>query len=116
TAAHAEALADAKTKLEAATFWLMQNGMANPDNAGAASTPYLRLMALVVFGYFWLVMEKASLEALADGAADFGRQFYQAKLVTARHFFERQLPDAHGLAAKAQAGSENLMAMPAEAF
>jgi alkylation response protein AidB-like acyl-CoA dehydrogenase len=116
TKAHADALADAKARLEQATFWLMQNGMANPDNAGAASTPYLRLMALVVFGYFWLVMAKTSNEALADGAADFGRDFYEAKLVTARHFFERQLPDAHGLAAKAMAGAENLMALPAEAF
>jgi alkylation response protein AidB-like acyl-CoA dehydrogenase len=116
TKAHADALADAKARLEQATLWLMQNGMANPDNAGAASTPYLRLMALVVFGYFWLVMAKTSNEALADGAADFGRDFYEAKLVTARHFFERQLPDAHGLAAKAMAGAENLMALPAEAF
>jgi acyl-CoA dehydrogenase len=90
--------------------------MANPDNAGAASTPYLRLMALTVFGYFWLVMAKAANEALADGAADFGREFYQAKRITARHFFERQLPDAHGLAAKAMAGAENLMELAEEAF
>jgi hypothetical protein len=90
--------------------------MANPDHAGAASTPYLRLMALVIFGYFWLVMAKASNEALADGAADFGRDFYEAKLITARHFFERQLPDAHGLAAKAMAGADNLMALPEDAF
>jgi alkylation response protein AidB-like acyl-CoA dehydrogenase len=113
---HADALAEAKAKLEQATFWLMQNGMTNPDNAGAASTPYLRLMALVIFGYFWLVMAKASHEALADGAADFGRDFYEAKLITARHFFERQLPDAHGLAAKAMAGADNLMALPEHAF
>jgi alkylation response protein AidB-like acyl-CoA dehydrogenase len=113
---HADALADAKAKLEQATFWLMQNGMQNPDNAGAASTPYLRLMALVVFGYFWLVMARASHEALADGAADFGRDFYEAKLITARHFFERQLPDAHGLAAKAMAGADNLMALSADQF
>jgi alkylation response protein AidB-like acyl-CoA dehydrogenase len=116
TKPHADALAEAKARLEQATFWLMQNGMQNPDNAGAASTPYLRLMALVIFGYFWLVMAKASQEALADGAADFGRDFYEAKLITARHFFERQLPDAHGLAAKAMAGADNLMALPAEAF
>jgi hypothetical protein len=73
-------------------------------------------MALTVFGYFWLVMARAAYEALADGAADFGRAFYEAKLVTARHFFERQLPDAHALAMKVEAGAENLMAMPADMF
>jgi alkylation response protein AidB-like acyl-CoA dehydrogenase len=116
TRPHADALAVAKAKLEGATMWLMQNGMANPDNAGAASTPYLRLMALVIFGYFWLVMAKASHEALADGGADFGRDFYEAKLVTARHFFTRRLPDAHGLAAQVEAGADNLMALTADQF
>ena len=95
-------------------MWLMQNGMANPDNAGAGATAYLRLMALVTFGYLGLVMEKASHEALADGADD--RAFYEAKLLTARHFFERRLPDAHGLAAQVQAGADTLMAMPADSF
>jgi alkylation response protein AidB-like acyl-CoA dehydrogenase len=116
TKAHAEALAAARAKLEVATMWLMQNGMTNPDNAGAASTPYLRLMALVIFGYFWLLMAKASLEALADGGADFGRDFYEAKLITARHFFERRLPEAHGLAQQVEAGAENLMALAADQF
>jgi hypothetical protein len=43
TKVRAEALAAAKAKLEGATMWLMQNGMANPDNAGAGATAYLRL-------------------------------------------------------------------------
>src|SRR3546814_16844842 len=30
--------------LQTATMWLMQNGMANPDNAGAASYSYMNLM------------------------------------------------------------------------
>lgn len=110
----ADSLAVAKGKLEGATFWLLQNAMANPDNAGAASSAYLRLMALVAFGHFWLLMAKASHEALADGAEDKG--FFEAKLVTARHFFERQLPDVHSLAAQVEAGSEALMALPADAF
>jgi alkylation response protein AidB-like acyl-CoA dehydrogenase len=114
TKARADALAAARAKLEGATMWLMQNGMANPDNAGAGATAYLRLMALVTFGTLWLVMEKASHEALADGAED--RAFYEAKLITARHFFERQLPDAHGLAARVEAGAETLMAMPEASF
>ncbi|WP_199553697.1 acyl-CoA dehydrogenase C-terminal domain-containing protein [Sandaracinobacteroides hominis] len=110
----ADALAAAKGKLEGATFWLMQHAMANPDNAGAGSTAYLRLLGLVTFGHFWLLMAKASSEALAEGADD--KAFYEAKLLTAKHFFERQLPDVHSLAAQVEAGAETLMAMPADAF
>ena len=46
--------------LQAATMWLVQNGMAKPDNAGAASTDYLHLFGLVALGYMWAQMAKAS--------------------------------------------------------
>jgi len=114
TKAHAEALAAAKGNLESATMWMMQHGMANPNHAGAGSTAYLELMALVAFGWLWLVMEKASAEAIADGATD--QAFYEAKRITARHFFERVLPDAPALARKIEAGADTLMAMPVDSF
>ncbi len=114
TKAHAEALAAAKGNLESATMWMMQHGMANPNHAGAGSTAYLELMALVAFGWLWLVMEKASAEAIADGATD--QAFYEAKRITARHFFERVLPDAPALAKKIEAGADTLMAMPVDSF
>ncbi|MBS3962183.1 MAG: acyl-CoA dehydrogenase C-terminal domain-containing protein [Sandarakinorhabdus sp.] len=114
TKPRAEALADARARLEDATMWLMQNGMANPDNAAAGASAYLRLMALVTFGALWLMMEKASHEVLAADAED--RAFYEAKLITAQHFFERQLPDVQGLAARVKAGAQTLMAMPDTSF
>jgi alkylation response protein AidB-like acyl-CoA dehydrogenase len=107
-------LAAAKADLEGATMWLMQNAMANPDHAGAAATAYLRLMALVVFGHFWLVMARTAQARLDDGDAD--RLFLEAKLLTARHFFERQLPDTASLARKVKAGADTLMQMPEAAF
>ena len=113
---HADALADAKAALETATFWLMQNAIANPDHAGAGSMAYLRLMGLVALGHFWLLMARASTAALAGDASDFGRDFHEAKLITARHFFERQLPAARVHAAEVQVGADTLMAMPAESF
>src|SRR5580704_1048482 len=36
-------LTDAKAKLQEATFWLMQHGTQNPEDAGAASMDYLNL-------------------------------------------------------------------------
>ena len=111
---HAQALEEARGRLEAATLWMMHNGMANPDNAGAGSTAYLRLMALVTLGSFWLIMARAAREQLAAGAGD--PAFLQAKLLTARHFFERQLPETQVCLARVEAGADTLMAFPADAF
>jgi alkylation response protein AidB-like acyl-CoA dehydrogenase len=100
--------------LQAATFWLLQNGMANPDNAGAGATAYLELMGIVALGHMWLLMARASFAALDDGAAD--RDFYEAKLITARYYAARNFPDAAALRAKLEAGSETMMALPVAAF
>ena len=54
--------------LQAATMWLLQNGMTNPNNAGAGATAYLHLMGIVALGHMWLLMAKASHEALDGGA------------------------------------------------
>ena len=69
------ALSDYATRLEkalgdlqASTMWLMQNGMANPDNAGAGSTPYLHLMGIVSVGLMWLRMTTAAKAALDAGS------------------------------------------------
>ncbi|WP_114950787.1 acyl-CoA dehydrogenase C-terminal domain-containing protein [Sphingosinicella terrae] len=110
----AGALEKAVGDLQSATMWLMQNGMANPDNAGAASYSYMNLMGLVTLGLMWLRMAKASGEALANGAED--RSFHEAKLVTARFYAQRILPEAGAERRKLEAGSEALMALPAEAF
>ena len=114
-------LADVATPLEAAlgdlqaaTMWLLQNGMAKPDNAGAGATAYLHLMGIVALGHMWLLMAKASHAAIDAGASDL--DFYQAKLVTARYYAERYFPDTRAFRAKLEAGSEAMMAMPAEAF
>jgi hypothetical protein len=52
--------------LQEATMWLMQNGLANPNNAGAAAYPYMTLMGVVCLGLMWLRMAKASTAALAE--------------------------------------------------
>ncbi|MFL6861541.1 MAG: acyl-CoA dehydrogenase C-terminal domain-containing protein, partial [Allosphingosinicella sp.] len=100
--------------LQAATMWLMRNGMADPNHAGAAAYPYMTLMGVVALGLMWLRMAKASAALLADGAED--KAFHDAKLVTARFFAERVLPETGALRAKIEAGADSLMALPAEAF
>ncbi|HET7577241.1 MAG TPA: acyl-CoA dehydrogenase C-terminal domain-containing protein [Sphingomicrobium sp.] len=110
----ASALAPALQDLQAATIWLAQNGMADPDNAGAGAYPYMDLMGLVSFGWMWLKMAAASQRALEEGADD--RSFHEAKLATARFYAGRELPLSSALRRKVEAGAEALMQIPAEAF
>ncbi len=110
----AAALGRATQDLQQATMWLMQNGMANPLNAGAAAYPYMSLMGTVCLGLMWLRMAKASSEALAQGCED--EAFHRAKLITARFFAERIMPETNALRRKIEAGAESLMALPVEAF
>jgi len=113
--AFAKPLRNAMKALEAATMWLMQNGLKNPDNAGAASNDYMHLMGLAALGYMWALMAEKSQEALADGAN--GRaEFYESKLATARYFMERILPEAQAHLARIESGAESMMALKAEAF
>ena len=108
-----DGLADAKKKLQEATMWLMQNGMQNPDNAGAASTDYLHIFGLTAMAYVWAQMAITAQKAI-DGESD--DPFYATKLQTGRYFVERILPDAGSHLAKLKTGAEVLMQMPAEAF
>ena len=64
---YVEGLASAKAKLQDATFWLMQNGLANPDNAGAASTDYMHLFGLTGLAYMWALIAKAANAKIAGG-------------------------------------------------
>ncbi|MET3661772.1 acyl-CoA dehydrogenase C-terminal domain-containing protein [Aquamicrobium ahrensii] len=100
--------------LQAATMWLMQNAVAKPDNAGAASTDYLHLFGLVVLGYMWGRMARASQEKLATVAED--AAFHEHKIVIARYFMERVMPETAAHLARISTGSDTMMALPAEAF
>jgi alkylation response protein AidB-like acyl-CoA dehydrogenase len=108
-----DGLADSKKKLQEATMWLMQNGMANPDNAAAASTDYLNLFGITALAYLWAQMAKAAQSQIDAGSTD---PFYVTKMQTGRYFVERILPDAAAHLVKLKTGAEVLMQMPAEAF
>jgi hypothetical protein len=110
----AVALEPALADLQAATMWLAQHAMADPDNAGAGAYAYMDLMGLVSLGWMWLKMAKASQRALSEGTDD--PAFHDAKLITARFYAQRELPLSTALRRKIEAGAETLMAIPEEAF
>ena len=110
---YVEALAATKAQLQEATFWLMRNGVANPDSAAAASTDYLHLVALTGLAYMWAKIARVAQAKIAAGDAD---PFYANKLIVGRYFLERVLPDAGSHLAKLKTGADVVMALPAEAF
>ncbi len=107
-------LEKANAELQAATMWLMANGMANPNNAGAGAVPYMHLMGIVALGLMWLRMVTAAHAQIDAGQGD--KAFLEAKLTTARFFAERIMPDAGSLRRKIEGGAESLMALPVEMF
>ncbi|EJB04312.1 acyl-CoA dehydrogenase [Rhizobium leguminosarum bv. trifolii WSM597] len=101
--------------VQAATMWFMQNAMAKPDNAGAGSTDYMHLFGLVVLGYMWAKMAKAAEDGLASG--DGAREdFLRNKLITAKFFMERIMPETALRKARIEAGADTMMELAAEAF
>ncbi|MGA0545928.1 acyl-CoA dehydrogenase C-terminal domain-containing protein [Brevundimonas sp. VNH65] len=108
-----DGLADAKKKLQDGTMWLMQNGMANPDNAGAASSEYLNLFGVTALAYMWSLMALKAQAAIDGGSDD---PFYANKIATGRYFVERILPEADMHLKKLKTGADVLMAMSADAF
>ena len=105
-------LSKAFGRLQQATALVAQRGMADPFEAGAAATDYLRLFGLTALGFVWARMAEIALEK-QDGDAT---GFYRAKLATARFFMQRMLPQTSSLAASIMAGGETLRAMEEAAF
>ena len=100
--------------LQQSTMWFMNNAMANPDNAGAGASDYMRLFGLVALGFMWARIAKAAGERKALGNGVGARM--DSKLMTGRFFMERMLPETGSLATRVAAGSETVMSIPAEMF
>ena len=100
--------------LQKATLWLMQNALTKPDNAGAASMDYLHLLALVALGFASARIAKAALERKAREPQTAGAM--DAKLIAARFFMERMLPETGLRLARLSTGADTMMSLEAEMF
>lgn len=110
----AERLAKATGEWKAATMWFVQNAMADRNQLGAGAYPYMTLAGIVSVGLMWLRMAKVA--AAARGAGDGDAGFYDAKLMCAKHWALRMMPEAGALRRQIEAGAETVMALPVEAF
>jgi alkylation response protein AidB-like acyl-CoA dehydrogenase len=108
-----EPLEKAMGRVQDAALFLMQNAMKNPDEAGAAASDLLRLMALTAMAFMWNRIVVAAHKGLAT---DGDKAFYEAKLATARFYMARVLPQTTSLNHQIKAGAATVMVLPAEAF
>ena len=82
--------------------------MQNADEIGAAAVDYLFYSGYIAFAYFW-----ARSVAAAESSSQ-GKDFKQAKRLTARFYFARILPRTRTHKAAIEAGGESLFAMADE--
>ncbi len=111
-----EPAAKAFERLQRASAWIGQEGLKNPDQAGAAATEYLHLFGYTALAYLWTRMAKVAMHALAAGASGDEKVFYEAKIGTARFFMQRMLPRTGALFAAISSGSESVMSFADAAF
>jgi hypothetical protein len=104
-----EALKD----LQQSIALVMSKSKDNPVEIGAAATELLRQFGLVAMGFVWLRIAKAAAHGQAQAE---NREFYSSKLITARFFIHRLLPEARFRAAAVASGSSTVMAMQVEQF
>jgi hypothetical protein len=107
----ATAVAAALATLEDVTAWLTTGEGANGLEQNSAATDYLRMFALVTFGWLWVRM---GLAVVAKG--DAATPHETRKLAVAHFFATRILPQAHALAVQIKAGSAPLMAVASAEF
>ncbi|MEL0193003.1 MAG: acyl-CoA dehydrogenase C-terminal domain-containing protein [Halieaceae bacterium] len=86
----------------------------NADEAGAASVDYLMFSGYACLAYFWAKAAVTARAALDKGSSE--QEFYEAKIATARFYYQRILPRTHTCEAAILSGAENLMSLPEEAF
>jgi hypothetical protein len=96
------------------TMELGAAAMKDREEVGAAAADYLAFSGYVTLGWCWLASAGVAARKLAAGAPD--PDFYNAKLLTARYYFDRILPRVDAHAAAARAGAAGLMNLPAEHF
>jgi alkylation response protein AidB-like acyl-CoA dehydrogenase len=100
--------------LQLATAFIAQRSFSDPEEAGAASADYLRMLGLVALGFMWVRMAKVAADKLPGASAD--AAFYRAKRTTAAFYIERILPQAGALLYVIKAGKGSMMALDEMAF
>ena len=112
----AAGLREGREAIEAAGAWLAANHARHPAAPGAASYHLLMLIGTVAGGWQLARAALIARDRLAGGATGPDREFFKAKLVTARFYAEQFLPLATAHLRALQSGPESLLALTDEQF
>ena len=116
TAPLSAALAD----LDDISKLLLTKSVEDINEIGAAANDYLHVFGYTAMAFVWAKMAQVSLSQQDSDAkssqTEYGAEFYQSKLHTARYYFNRLLPRRLSLLATIQSGSESLFAIEDELF
>ena len=83
-------------------MWLAANGLKNPTDAGAGASDYLRLMGITMLALMW----GQDGQSVSLGKDD---HLHKDKLMCARYWMERMVPECPMLLERIQAGSAAIM-------
>ena len=108
-------LARAFGALQLATGFIAQKSFSDPEEAGAASTDYLRMLGLVALGFMWVRMAKVAAAKLPAADGD-DAAFYKAKRTTAAFYIDRILPQVGALLYTIKSGKASMRALEEAAF
>lgn len=96
------------------TMKLGSAAMKDREEVGAASYDYLMYSGYGVLAYLWAEMAEVAQRKLQEGTSE--QAFYEAKLQSARFYFQRMLPRAKAHADAMTSGAGNLMDISEEHF
>jgi len=91
--------------LQAATGALLKMGASGPDRALAVAVPYLKLCGFVIGG--WLMAKSCAIAAAKLSSPE--REFYEAKIRSARFYAQQVLPNAIALARVVESGATSVV-------
>jgi alkylation response protein AidB-like acyl-CoA dehydrogenase len=89
------------------TAEICERAATNREEIGAASVDYLMYSGYITMAFFWALMARTALDKL--GTSDAEKSFYEAKLKTARFYFDRMLPRTESHKRAMLSGPDNLM-------
>ena len=104
----AQATAEAANDIASAAEWILSVARTQPNEISGASVDFLHAFGLLCYAHMWLLMAQAA--GKQQGA------FYADKLVVARFFFARLLPELKARVSALKAGSDMMMALEASSF
>lgn len=107
-------LSAAVDSVERTTGWIMEHGIADPNDAAAGATPYLRIWGHTLGGYYLAKCAIAADDLRSSGEHSEDKAYLDAKVVTARFYAEQLLPQASSLESAVAAGKDSLFAIDAD--